>query len=261
MLGRDAFVAEVAIDLVHAVHAAHHQPLQVKLGRDAQIKVHVERVVVGDEWLGHRAAGDGMHHRRLDLDEAVAVEEAPHRLHDFGALQKDLAHVGIHGEVNVAAAIARLHVLQPVPFFRQRKQVLHQEGDLLDMDGQLVGAGAEEVALHADVVAEVEQLVELKRLFADIVEADINLKPLAALLQMGEACFSLHADRHQASGDADVHRVAPQARGRSWPSSRRESGERCGWFRSDRDRPAAPALQSASAFLCGARRFSGQVPM
>ena len=170
-----------------------------------RIQIDVERVVVGDERLGHRAAGDGMHHRRLDFDEAVGVEESPHRLHHLGALQEDLAHVGIHRQVNVAAAVAGLHVLQAVPFFGQGKQVLHQEGDLLHVDGQFVGAGAEEIALDADVVAEVEQLVKLKRFFADVVEADVNLQPLAALLQVGEARFPLHANRHQASGNADVH--------------------------------------------------------
>src|ERR1039457_6634966 len=145
-----------------------------------------------------------MHHRRLDFDEAIVVEESPHRLHHFGAFQEDLAHAGIHRQVNVAAAIARFHVLQAVPFFGQGKQVLHQEGDLLHVDGQLVGASAEEITLHADVVAEVKQLVKLKRFFANVVEADVNLQPPPTLLQVGETRFSLHTDGHQASGDADV---------------------------------------------------------
>ena len=39
VLGADAFVAEVAIDLVDAVHAADHQALEVELGRDAEEEV------------------------------------------------------------------------------------------------------------------------------------------------------------------------------------------------------------------------------
>ena len=92
-----------------------------------------------------------------------------------------------------------------MPFFGQGEQVLYEEGDLLHVDGQLVGAGAEQVALHSDVVAEVEQPVKLKRLLADIVEADVNLQALTALLQVSEARLSLHADGHQASRNADVH--------------------------------------------------------
>ena len=50
--GRQALVAEDPADLEDLLEAAHHQPLQVQLGRDAQVEVGVEGVVVGDERLG-----------------------------------------------------------------------------------------------------------------------------------------------------------------------------------------------------------------
>ena len=80
VLGRDALVAEDPADLVDAVEAAHDQPLEVELRRDAQVEVHVERVVVGHERPRRRAAGDRLHHRRLDLEEAARVEERADRL-------------------------------------------------------------------------------------------------------------------------------------------------------------------------------------
>ncbi len=135
----------------------------------------------------------------------LRVEESPQRLNHFGALDEDLAHVRIHRQINVAAAIAGFDVLQSVPLLGQGKQVLYQERDLLDVYRQFVGTGAEEIAFHADVIAGVQQLVELKSLFANIVEPDIDLQPLAALLQMGKSSLSLYADGHQASGKADVH--------------------------------------------------------
>jgi len=49
-------VAKIAADLVHAVEAAHHEALQVQLGRDAQVQVHVERVVVRVKRLRGRPA-------------------------------------------------------------------------------------------------------------------------------------------------------------------------------------------------------------
>jgi hypothetical protein len=45
----EALVAEVAVDLVDAGHAAHEQALEVELGGDAHEEVDVERVHVGDE--------------------------------------------------------------------------------------------------------------------------------------------------------------------------------------------------------------------
>ena len=58
VLGADAFVAEVAVDLVDAVEAADDQPLEIELRRDAQEEVEVERVVVGGEGPRGGAAGD-----------------------------------------------------------------------------------------------------------------------------------------------------------------------------------------------------------
>ncbi len=54
--GGDALVAEDPTDLVHPLHAADDQPLEVQLERDAQVELHVERVVVGGERAerGHR---------------------------------------------------------------------------------------------------------------------------------------------------------------------------------------------------------------
>jgi hypothetical protein len=49
VLEADALVAEVAAELVDPLQAAHQQPLEVQLERDAQVQVLVKLVVVGDE--------------------------------------------------------------------------------------------------------------------------------------------------------------------------------------------------------------------
>ena len=77
--GADAFVAEIAVDLVDALEAADHQALEVQLRRHAQVQVEIERVVVRDERLGRGAADEVMHHRRLDFEEAPRIEPAAHR--------------------------------------------------------------------------------------------------------------------------------------------------------------------------------------
>ena len=59
------------------------QPLEVELGGDPQVHVAVERVVVRGERPGQRAAVERLQHRRLDLDEALVVEEAADRGDDL----------------------------------------------------------------------------------------------------------------------------------------------------------------------------------
>ena len=60
------------------------------------------------------------------------------------------------------------------------------------------------MAADADVVAEVEELVEGEGVFADVVLADVDLEALAALLKLRESGLALDADGHDASGDGDV---------------------------------------------------------
>ena len=47
VLRRNPLVPEVAVDLEHPLEAADREPLQVQLRRDAQVEIHVERVVMG----------------------------------------------------------------------------------------------------------------------------------------------------------------------------------------------------------------------
>ena len=93
VLGADAFVAEVAVDLVDAVDAADDQALEVELGRDAEGERDVERVVVGGEGAGGGAAGDGVQHGGFDFEVAAGVEELADGAEDGGALDEDFADV------------------------------------------------------------------------------------------------------------------------------------------------------------------------
>src|SRR3546814_15447227 len=77
--GAHALVAEVAVDLVHALEATDDQALEVELRRHEQEQVQVERVVMRGERLGRRTTGQVMNHRRLDFDEAPRVEPQTER--------------------------------------------------------------------------------------------------------------------------------------------------------------------------------------
>ena len=129
---------------------------------------------------------------------------APHRLHQLAALQKNFAHLGIHHQIDVALPVAQFDVGEAVPLLGQRQQVFAEERDLLYVDGEFAGAGAKQISADADVVAEVEQLVELETRVADGVFLDVNLQALAVLLQVREAGLAHEADRHDASGNAHV---------------------------------------------------------
>ncbi len=120
--GRDALIAEVAVDLVDTLQATDHQALEVQLGRHAQVQLQVQRVVVGHKGLGGGAAGDVMHHRRLHFEEAPRVEPLAHGADDLRTLDEDLARIRRDDQVDVALAVSLLHVRQAMEFVGQRPQ-------------------------------------------------------------------------------------------------------------------------------------------
>ena len=54
----------------------------------------------------------------------MGVEEPPHRLDQFAALQKYFAHVWIHDQIDVTLPVSQLHIGQAMPLFRKRQQIL-----------------------------------------------------------------------------------------------------------------------------------------
>ena len=100
---------------------------------------------------------------------------------------KTLRDFGIRDQIEIALAVAGLHIFQAVPLFRHGEQRLREELELLDMHAQLAGARAEQIAFDADDVADIEQLEELEIALADRVLLDVDLQPLAVLLQVREA--------------------------------------------------------------------------
>ena len=213
VLGGDALVAEVAIDLEHALEAADHEPLEIQLGRDAQVQVGVERVVVRHERPGDRPAGNGVHHRGLDFQEAAVDEEPADVVDGARAGAKHLAAALVDDEVDVAAPVAGLHVGQPVVLLGQRQERLHEQPDRARLHRKLIGPGAKHHALDRDDVPEVEPL-ELRILSLwKVVAPHVDLDVSGDIAQVRERGLAHEAAGHQPSRDCHGDRLLLQVLG------------------------------------------------
>jgi hypothetical protein len=144
------------------------------------------------------APGNGLHHRRLHLDEAARIEERAQRLHHPRAQEEDLAHLRVDDEIDVALPVARLHVLEPVPLLRQRAQRLREHGERLHRHRELARARAEHLARDPDEVAEIEAR-EQRVVVAELVRARVELDAARAVHQMRERRLAVIALGHQAT--------------------------------------------------------------
>jgi hypothetical protein len=118
MCGIDAFIAEDAADFVDSFDASDEEPLEVEFKGDAEIKGHIEGVMVSDEGACCSAACDGVEHGGFDLVEAVLSESMSDGVDDGGAFEHPLEDAFGVDEVEVALSDEDFGVFESVKFFR-----------------------------------------------------------------------------------------------------------------------------------------------
>src|SRR6266702_4791560 len=208
-------VAEVVPDLIHLFQPAHDAALEIQFVGDPQIHIRVERLVVRDERPRRGAAVHRLQHRGLHLEVPPRVEELPDVADHAGPQPEYLPHLRVHRQVGVALAGAQLGIRQlPVPLAlrillaeRQGAQRLGEEGAALDPDGDLAGLGAKQRPLHADHVAQIEQLHEVILLGPDGVDLEVDLNLPGAVLQVTERRLAHGAQQNEPPGEPVDGRV------------------------------------------------------
>ena len=105
------------------------------------------------ERLRRGAADERVHRRRLDLEEAVLVEDLASGADDVAARPEHVRHGRVGDEVDVALAVAQLHVGQAVPLLGQRAVRLGQQAQAPRLDRQLAALARGERPLGLDDVA------------------------------------------------------------------------------------------------------------
>ena len=149
------------------------------------------------------AAGDVMHHRRFDFEEATRVQPVADFADDLRTRDEHLARLRGHDQVDVALAIALFDVGKPVELVRQRSQRLHQQAQLVGLDRQFAGPGAHQPAFDGHDVADVPALERVVGL-AQRGRLQEQLDASAHVLHGGERSLAHHALGEQATGDGDA---------------------------------------------------------
>ena len=200
--GREAFVAEVAVDLEDPVKAADQEPFEVEFRGDAQVEVHVQGLVVGLERLGGGAAGDRLHHRCLDLHEIEVVEVFPDQTDDLHPFAKDITALGGDNQVDITLAVTGLDIGEAVPFFRQGAQRLgnHRDRSSARTDSSPVLV-LNRVPSTPTISPMSHFLKTAELLFAHGVALQVDLHLTTGVGQMAEGGLAEFAHRHDPAGD------------------------------------------------------------
>ena len=124
-------------------------------------------------------------------------------LDELAAHLKGAADAGVHNQVNIALTVAGLAVGQAVELLRQGQQALGEQRQLGHANGNLAHLGAENLALDADNVADVQLLEGGIGLIAQQIALDENLDVTLLVAQMGKAGLAHDALGHHTAGQRD----------------------------------------------------------
>ncbi len=198
----DAFVAKDSSELIDAVESAHDHPLQVQLEADAKRPLLVDRVEVGEERAGSRTPGRLLEDRRFHFEKATVVEEAADGTHDPAAGLEDFPGFLVGHQVQVAPALASLHVSQTVELLRRGTHCLRKQGPGRHGHRRLTGAGPHGRARELDEVSEVKQPKPVEGVADDVLPKE-GLDATAPITYIGECSFPHVAKGDKATRDRD----------------------------------------------------------
>ena len=166
-----------------------------------------------DERTGVGSSRYGLEYGGLHLHVAEGVEILSHGLHDAGPLDEHILDLGIDHKVHVSHTVTLLRIRECVIdltllllHYRQHPERLGEHRKALGVNGELTGLGDEGIALYADEVTYIQQLLEdgiVHRLVlarTDLVALDIDLNPALGVLQLDKRGGSHDTAAHHPAG-------------------------------------------------------------
>ena len=198
------FVTENLAQLVYSVQSADNQSLQRKLQGDSQLQVEVQGVVVGVERTSVCTAGDGLENRGLYFQESVILfQYFPNGLYNLRTVVEGFPNIFVHDQVYITLTISQIDILKAAPLIRQHLQGFCQKGQLLSVNGYLVGTGLEDKTAQAHDITDVVGLEDFVLIDADIISLDIALNSALLILYIEERRLAHDSFSHNTAGDGN----------------------------------------------------------
>ncbi len=169
---------------------------------------------MGGERPGQGAAVERLQHRGLDLEEAVLVEPATDLGDGPGPDAEDLAAVLVGDQVELAAAVAGLGVLEAVELVRRRAQRFGQQLHPSTSSESWPRRVTIARPVDADEVAEVEVVKQGEGAFAEHVGLGVELDLAGTVAQVDEGGLAVAAAADDPAGDPVDDRSPPRPSGR-----------------------------------------------
>ena len=181
----------------------------MQFGGNAQGEGEIKGVVMSLKRTCIGTAGFALQHRCLNFKEVPFIQPATDATHQPRPAAEGLSGVRRHDQIEIALAIALLHIGQAMPLVRQRLQRLGEHAPIAHLHRQLTAIGAAQGAAHPKPVTSIDQTGDLfeptllLRLQTSLLKKQLNGSGLIRQGEKGELAH--HPPRHHATGDGHRH--------------------------------------------------------
>ena len=124
VVSRKTLVAKIAVDLIDAVQATDDQALEVQLRSNPKKQVHIQCIVVSQEWASHRTAVQRLHHGCLHFDIVPSREGLTQGTDNPVASYKCVSYGIVTDQIQGSLPVPDLDILQPMKFLWQWQNAL-----------------------------------------------------------------------------------------------------------------------------------------
>ena len=198
----NAFVPEHLADLEHLLETAHEEPLEVKFGRDAQIKILAQCVVMGFKRLCSGAAGDRLEYRRFHFEKSLRAQKAAQVAYDLRARLEKPALFAVQREIKITAAHPFLRIFETVPVGWQGPERFCGDPRALRAHALLAFLGFEEHPFRRNKIPDVERCLEFRKVGKPLL-LEHELDIARSVPKIGKDDVALVAETVDAANDGD----------------------------------------------------------
>ena len=160
-------IAEVTANLIYTFETTYNQTLQVQLCGNTKIEIHIQGIMVGDEWTSRRTTCNLLKDRSFHFRETCLIKYLTHGAENGGTLQESVLHSIIDNQIHITLTVSQFWVFKSIKHLTilllhhwQWLQTLCQHGERLGMNTDFSSLSTEHKTLHTDEVTQIEQLLK-----------------------------------------------------------------------------------------------------
>ena len=175
MPGIKTLIAEFSPNLIHTLHSAHNQSLQIKLQRNTKLQILTQRVKMRLKRPRSCASCIGHQHRRFHLHKSLSIQITADRTDYLRTLDKCILNLWIHNQIHIPLPITHIRISKSMMLLWKNLQAFGEQNNFICMHRYLACLSFKNSSPNSNYIADIIFLKILIRFLSHIISGHIRL--------------------------------------------------------------------------------------